>query len=98
MPSHKKQCLVEAAGILKAAVTYWKEHPEQAIIAVSLHDEKPVYLMSSVAEIIQWNKKVKKVWNSEEAATIECFRLSMIDDCNHNMGSADIVDQLWNAY
>ena len=41
IPLHKKQRLAEAAGTLKAAVTYSKEHPEHAIIAVSLHDKKP---------------------------------------------------------
>ena len=61
MPAYKKKKLVEAVGTLQAAVIYPKNHPNHTVVVMSLCDKKPVYIMSSVAESIEWNKKNKKI-------------------------------------
>ena len=63
-------------------------------MVVSLHDKKPVCLMSSIIEEIIQIKKKKKVQNSEKTTTIDFFKLNIINKYNHNIGSADIADQL----
>ena len=58
--ARKKQKLVESVGTLHTSVTYQENHPDHAVVAVSSNDKNIVYLVTSVAESIEWNNKTKK--------------------------------------
>ena len=61
IPLYKKQKLCKGVGTLKATITYSESHLKKEVVAVSLHDKKPIYLMRSITESISWTKKTKKV-------------------------------------
>jgi hypothetical protein len=70
------------------------------MLAVSVYDNKPVHMLSTMSESIEWVTKKRKVWlaSSKAMCMMSYLRLNMIDDYNRNMNSADIADQLRNQY
>ena len=70
------------------------------MIAVSVYDNKPVHLMSTVCEKVEWVEKKRKVWCAAARANqmMSHMRLNLIDDYNKFMNSTDIADQLRNTY
>ena len=70
------------------------------MIAVSVYDNKPVHLMSTVCEKVEWVEKRRKVWCAAARANqmMSHMRLNLIDDYNKFMNSTDIADQLRNTY
>ena len=70
------------------------------IVEFSLHDNKPVYFMSNVCEIVKWNKMTRKVWSKEKNRMIEMpfFRLNLIHDYNIGMNTIYLADQKTNTY
>jgi hypothetical protein len=71
-----------------------------SMLAVSVYDTKPVHLMSTVSENVQWVVKKRKVWSAAAGANkmMRFIRLNVIDDYNQFMNSTDIADQLRNTY
>lgn len=70
------------------------------LLAVSTYDTKPVHMLSTAADSVEWMVSQKKVW-SEEAhrkAFVKFLRLNVIDEYNNNMNSTDIADQLRGVY
>ena len=86
-------------GTTKAAVLKNSQDTPH-LLAVSVYDTKPVHLMSTVSESVQWAVKTKRVWSKDESAMtlMNFLRLNLIDDYNSNMNSTDIADQLRNTY
>ena len=82
------------AAVLKNSV----DTPD--MLAVSVYDTKPVHLMSTVGECVEWVVKKRKVWSKDagEMKVMSFLRLNMIDDYNQFMNSTDIADQLRNTY
>ena len=70
------------------------------LLAASVYDTKPVHMLSTVSECVEWTVMRKKVWSEKEKrkAFVEFLRLNMIDDYNHHMNSVDIADQLRGVY
>jgi hypothetical protein len=70
------------------------------LLAVSVYDTKPVHMLSTVADCVEWIKKERKVWSTSMCATktIEFLRLNVIEMYNAGMGSVDVADQLRNSY
>ena len=70
------------------------------MLAASVYDTKPVHLLSTVAELIEWKVKEKQVWNQQEnkKKKLRFLRLNLIDKYNHHMNSTDIADQLRGIY
>ena len=70
------------------------------MIAASVYDNKPVHLMSTVIENVEWVSKKRKVWSAAAGASIMMshMRLNLIDEYNQFMNSTDIADQLRNTY
>ena len=66
------------------------------MLAVSTHDTKPVHLLSTAAETVEWIVKQKKVWSATDKnkSLIKFLRLNLIEDYNMNMNSTDIANQL----
>jgi hypothetical protein len=69
------------------------------LICSSVYDSKPVHLMSTSAECIEWNEKARKIWSNEHRSHVQMryLRLNLIDQYNYNMNSADMADQLRTA-
>lgn len=70
------------------------------LLAVCVHDNKPVHLLSMVAESVEWNVKKRKAFHREtdEMKEMGCLWLNIIDDYNSNMNAVDIADQLRGMY
>jgi hypothetical protein len=70
------------------------------LLCVSLYDTKPVHLLSTVAETIDWTTKTRKVWSTAhwKEVMMQYLRLNLINDYNNNMNSVDLADQLRNCY
>ena len=70
------------------------------MLAVSTYDTKPVHLLSTAAETVEWIVKQKKVWSATDKnkSLIKFLRLNLIEDYNMNMNSTDIADQLRGVY
>ena len=72
-----------------ARLLHMKECPD--LLAVCVYDNKPVHLLSMVAESVKWNVKKRKVFHRETNAMKEMgyLRLNVIDDYNSNMNAVD---------
>jgi len=70
------------------------------LLAVSVYDTKPVHMLSTSEESIEWITKRRKIWDSvhEDIKIIGFMRLGWIDNYNNKMNSTDISDQLRNVY
>jgi hypothetical protein len=66
------------------------------MLAVSTYDTKPVHILSTAAESVEWVAKERKVWDANEnkKSLIKFLRLNVIEDYNNNMNRTDIADQL----
>jgi hypothetical protein len=63
------------------------------LICCSIYDNKPVHIMSTVAECVEWDEKSRRVWSSELSSHV---LLNLIDIYNFHMNSVDMADQLRN--
>ena len=70
------------------------------LVAVSLYDSKPVYLISNACDKVGWTKKERKLWHKDKGKKVNVpfFRLNIIDQYNHGMGNVDQADQLRLQY
>ena len=94
----KKDELEKVRGTLKVAVL--DGDPSCKVVAASLYDTKPVYIVSTSCEKVEWIKKERKLYHSElgKKVTVPFFRLNLIDDYNMNMNNVDLADQLRLQY
>jgi hypothetical protein len=65
-----------------------------------MYDTKPVYILSTAADCIEWIVKTRQVWDTaaQQRAIMKYLRLNVIEDYNHHMNSTDIADQLRGSY
>ena len=69
------------------------------MVALSIYDTKPIYMLSMSCDKVCWMRKEKKMYGSErKVVKMPLYRLNLIDFYNHNMGNVDMADQLWNHY
>eukprot|EP01048_Picozoa_sp_COSAG05_P021918 COSAG05_NODE_4189_length_1630_cov_6.087524_1_plen_446_part_10 len=70
------------------------------IVQASVYDTKPVHIISTVCDKIEWLIKKRDVYDkgSKEYKEIEYLRLNLIEWYNSGMGGVDIADQLRNQY
>ncbi len=66
------------------------------LLAVSVYDTKPVHILSTHSEDIQWVEKKHKVWSDihQQIELIGFLRLNVVNDYNNGMNDTDISDQL----
>ena len=94
----KKSELAAARGTLKVAKLVGD--PTCELVAASLYDQKPVYLLSSSCDSVKWIKKDRKLYHKKEGKKVNVpfYRLNLIDDYNMHMNNVDIADQLRLQY
>ena len=94
-----KEAANQNRGTRKAAIV--KDSTEcRDLIVCSVYDTKPVHMMSTVAEMVEWIEKKRSVCSAEAGTkvSISYLRLNLIDDYNNNMNNIDLADQLRNCY
>ena len=70
-------------------------------VAISLYDQKLVYIFSNACSNVEWSKKERTLWHKEMGKKVKVlpfYWLNIIDTYNHNMNNADIADQLQTVY
>jgi hypothetical protein len=94
---------VKKAEALKGTTTaarlaHSKDCPN--LLAVCVYDNKPVHLLSTVADSVEWLVKKRKVYHREanEMKMMGYLRLNVIDEYNNHMNGTDIADQLRGQY
>lgn len=95
----KKSELEQVRHTVKAAVLR-NDSVCKNLVAVSVYDTKPVYLLSNACEKVEWTTKKRKVWSPSDNSYVDMsfHRLNVINFYNQNMGNVDIADQLRNHY
>ena len=61
----KKEDLLCTRGTMKQAVLTVDDNC-LGLVATSLYDSKPVYLLSDACTSLQWTKKDRKLWHKEQ--------------------------------
>jgi hypothetical protein len=61
------------------------------LIAASVYDTKPVHMISTIAETVDWKVMQRKVWLPTQNSMVwmKYLRLGMIDEYNNFMNSVD---------
>ena len=95
----KKEDLLLTRGTMKAAVLVG-DSSCPSLVATSLYDSKPVYLISNACDTVEWTKKERKLWHKDKGKKVNVpfFRLNIIDQYNYGMGNVDQADQLRLQY
>jgi hypothetical protein len=67
---------------------------------VSVYDTKPVHILLTAVDCVEWIVKTRKVWDtaSQQRAIMKYLCLNVIEDYNHHMNSTNIADQLRGSY
>ena len=70
------------------------------IIAASVYDTKPVHVLSTVANHVNWRKVNKKIFSlqTQKLQDVSFHRLNLLHMYNFGMGNVDIADQLRLQY
>jgi hypothetical protein len=70
------------------------------LLAASVYDTKPVHILSSAADCVEWIVKEREVWSEliKNKAMMKYLRLNVIEEYNNHMNSTDIADQLRGNY
>jgi hypothetical protein len=70
------------------------------LFAVSVYDTKPVHILSTAADCVEWIVKEKKVWSDglQKKALMKYLWLTVISNYNNNMNLTDIAYQLRGSY
>jgi hypothetical protein len=106
VPDGIKQAIelnIKKADALKGTTTAARLAHSKAwpnLLAVCVYDNKPVHLLSTVAESVEWIVKKSKVFQQEanQMKMMGYLQLNFIDDYNSNMIQVDIADQLRGQY
>ena len=70
------------------------------LVCASVYDTKPVTMMSTICETIDWDEMQREVYDiaKKKKVTMKFLRLNLINTYNNNMGSVDLADQKRNNY
>ncbi len=71
----------------------WAEK-QHDLLAVLVHDTKPVHLLSTTASEVRWVVKNRAVWSTavQKKAMMKSLHLNVIEEYNKYMNSTDIAD------
>lgn len=95
----KKEEIAQVRGTLKVAKLVGD--PEMTgLVATSLYDKKPFYMLSNACKSVKWIEKKRKVWHKKKNVMVDIsfFWLNVVDDYNMNMNNVDIEDHLRGNY
>ena len=95
----KKEDIIKKKWTLKVA-TLKGDSSMKGLVALSLYDSKPFYLISNSCEYVKWKKKKRKVYHKQlkKMVQVPYFCLNIVDDYNMHMNSVDRADQLRGVY
>jgi hypothetical protein len=70
------------------------------LFAISVYDTKPVHILSTAAECVEWIIKEWQEWSAsiQQKAMMKYLCLNVIEDYNQHVNSPDIADQLQGNY
>ncbi len=70
------------------------------LVAISIYDSKPVHILSTAAECVEWTVKERQVWSAsiQQKAMMKYLHLNVIEDYNQHMNSTDIANQQRGNY
>jgi hypothetical protein len=70
------------------------------LFTISVYDTKPVHILSTAAECVEWIVKKRQVWSAsiQQMAMMKYLCLNIIEDYNQHMNSMDIADQFRGNY
>ena len=94
-----KDELARVRGTLKVAKLVGDEKL-QGLVAVSLYDTKPVYVLTNAIEQVKWIQKDRQLYDKTQnkKAPPPFYRINIIISYNYNMNNVDIADQLRGSY
>ena len=94
-----KEASMNARGTVKAAVMQG-EDGLHGLVACSIYDTKPFYVLSMICKKIEWVKLEHDVSTpaTGKSEKLLFLRLNINNDYNTNMNSVDVADQLRNHY
>ena len=94
-----KDEIIKAKWTLKVA-TLTGDPAIPGLVAMSLYDTKPFYLISNSCESVKWFRKIRKVYHKElnKMVDLPFYRLNLIDNYNMNMNNIGRADQLRGVY
>ena len=95
----KKEDLLSTRGTMKASI-FVGDSSVPSLVAASLYDTKPVYLISNACNKVGWTKKDRMLWHKDKGKKVSApfYRLNLIDQYNYGMGNVDQADQLRLQY
>jgi hypothetical protein len=97
--TNKKEQMKVPGTITAAILKGDPDHPD--LVATSVYGKKPVHFLSMSCSSIQWIIKTRLVYCVDTHTTerlLEFLHLNINNNCNEDMGHADISKQLQNYY
>ena len=94
-----KDELARVRGTVKVAKLVGDEHI-QGLLAVSVYDTKPVYVLTNAISQVKWISKERKLYDKTQNKKVPApfYRLNVINNYNYNMNNVDIANQLRGSY
>jgi hypothetical protein len=89
----------EVHGTVRVAIL-WQNTNGPVILAASVYDTKPVHILLTIAENVEWIDIERLVWDKilQKYHKIKFKHLNLIHVYNLGMGMVDLADQLQNHY
>lgn len=91
----RKKYLLSTRGTVKVSQLVGDSSCSR-LVAVSLYDSKPVYLISNASDKVEWTRQERNVWHKGKGKKVSTpfYQLHIVDQYNYGMGSVDQADQL----
>ena len=95
----RKADIEQARGTLKTAEMVG-DTKCKGLLAISLFDSKPFYMMTMAYEKVEWRLKKRKLWDKEQMKMVSkpFYHLNVVDDYNNHMNNINVADQLQGSY
>ena len=95
----RKAELERVRGTLKTAQLL-NDSKCEGLVACSLYNSKPFYMMKMATEKVEWSLKKRKLWEKNLMKMVDTpfYQLNIVDDYNTHMNNVDVADQLRGSY
>ena len=95
----KKNELEKVRGIPKVA-NLKGDDKIKGLVALSLYDSKPFYIMSNACDKVEWTQKSRKIWRKDthRLVAMKFHRFNIVDEYNYHMKNVDVGNQLRGSY
>ena len=91
----KKNEIEKVRGTLKVAHLKGDDKIK-GLVALSLYDSKPFYMMSNACDKVEWTQKSRKIWrkDTQRLVAMKFHCINIVDEYNNHMNNVDVADQL----